>query len=180
MGYRIENYSLTELHKIAVPGHVAPALFWALPVGDWRPRDLDKVWRWFTGHSGGSNHFGLLLVKDLAGGKIEQTNVNLASVGAKLSDLMPAGAERFARTSAYREPAPRMLVLSGGYPQPGWGVLVQWQSVRQFENLIRRTVSGLHDSNSATKLRLFSEAAQKFHSLHNLCARPGRSMLTAY
>jgi hypothetical protein len=57
-------------------------------------RDLNEVWRWFTRHRGEYNHFGLLLVKNLDGGEIEQTNLNLASVGAKLSDSL---ADRAAR-----------------------------------------------------------------------------------
>ena len=102
MGFRIESYSLSELHRIAVPGEVPPSLFWALPVGDWRPGELDQVWQWFTERPGECNNFGLLLVKDMGRHTAEQDNVNLASVGAKLSDLMPAGAERFARSSAYQ------------------------------------------------------------------------------
>jgi hypothetical protein len=52
MGLRIENYSLNELHRIAVPGSVTPSLFWVSPVGKWRPRELDDIWRLFTKHPG--------------------------------------------------------------------------------------------------------------------------------
>ena len=63
MGYRIESYSLTELHRIAVPGEVPPSLFWVLPIGDWRRGELDRVWQRFTQDPGECNDFGLLLVK---------------------------------------------------------------------------------------------------------------------
>ena len=63
MGHRIENYSLAELHRIAVPGEVAPSLFWALPVGDWQPVELDRLWQCFTGQPSQCNDLGLLLVK---------------------------------------------------------------------------------------------------------------------
>ncbi len=69
MGFRVESYSLNELHRIAVPGAVAPSLFWALPVGDWHPDKLDKVWRWFTEGPGKCKDFGLLLVKGMGRSK---------------------------------------------------------------------------------------------------------------
>jgi hypothetical protein len=183
MGSRIENYSLTELHRIAVPGQVAPSLFWALPVGHWRRGELDHAWQWFTGHPSECNDFGLLLVKELYRGEADIANVNLAAVGAKLSDLVPTGAERFASSSAYRGEAPRVLVLSGGYPQPGWGVLVEWRpDVRQFEHLIRRTIAQLRDLGSTNRLIIFTEAAQSFHlwqGLRNAPARPNLSSLAS-
>lgn len=170
MGFRIESYSLSELHRIAVPGEVPPSLFWALPVGDWRPGELDQVWQWFTERPGECNNFGLLLVKDMGRHTAEQDNVNLASVGAKLSDLMPAGAERFARSSAYQGEAPRVLVLSGGYPQPGWGVLVEWSrlDVQEFEDLIGETTARLRKKSATNKLDVFMEARQSFRRLQSL------------
>lgn len=172
MGFRIENYSLAELHRIAVPGKVAPSLFWALPVGSWRPGDLDKVWQLFTEGSGECNDFGLLFVKDLGRRDAEQDKVDLAPVGAKLSDLMPPGTERFVRSSAYQGETPRVLVLSGGYPQPGWGVLVDWPGDgRRLEELIRRTIVILRDKNSS-KLEVFADARQRFRRWRNLRDAP--------
>jgi hypothetical protein len=164
MGYRIESYSLSELHRISVPAEVPPTLFWTLPVGHWRRGELDRLWRWFTKGPTRCNHFGLLLVKDSGEPESAQSNLSLASVGAKLSDLMPTGAERFSNRSAYLDGTARLLMLSGAYPQPGWGVLVEWQpeigDVESFvEELITRTIAGLHADE---KLKVFMEAAASF------------------
>jgi hypothetical protein len=165
---------LSELHRVAVPGEVAPALFWALPVGEWRPNELDDVWWLFTEQSSKCNKFGLLLVKDLGRKDPKQTNVSLASLGAKLSDLVPPGAKRFARSAFKDISSPRILVLSGGYPQPGWGVLVDWKSVPQFENLIGSAAAGLDDPGSSDKLNLFAEANVKFCRLKDLRKPPAK------
>src|SRR6266508_4377544 len=107
MGVRIENYSLNELHRIAVPGTVTPSLFWVLPVGNWRPRQLDEIWRWFTERPSECRDYGLLLVKDRGRTIPEGTDVSLESVGAKLSDVMPVGTRSFVGQSAFRGEGPK-------------------------------------------------------------------------
>jgi hypothetical protein len=68
-----------------------------------------------------------------------------------------------------------VLVLSGGYPQPGWGALVEWRrDIRQFENLISRTITRLRDKDSTNKLNVFTEAAQSFHRWQDLRNRPAK------
>ncbi len=181
MGHQVESYSLNELHRIAVPGAVAPSLFWALPVGRWDHWELERVWRWFTEHPGDCNDYGLLLVKEMGRGEREGANVNLASVGATLSDLMPAGTERFLhpRDRDGGESA-KVLVLSGGYPQPGWGVLVEWQEggISRFEHLIGHTIERLRGDDPANDLRGFKDAAQAFHRWQSL-RRPGAPNVSA-
>ncbi|MEI6454348.1 MAG: hypothetical protein WCO31_07115, partial [Actinomycetes bacterium] len=189
MGFRVEAYSLNELHRIAVPGKVAPSLFWALPVGDWNQRDLDEVWRLFTerlpsqcNDSSQCNDFGLLLVKEMGRREHKPTNVSLASVGAKLSDLMPAGAERFLHPrDRDQSESQKILVLSGGYPQPGWGVLVEWRrrDIHRFEDLISRTISQMRDQDLANHLNVFRDATQAFHHQQNLPARPAKPNVSA-
>lgn len=176
MGFRVENYSLNELHRISMPGAVAPSLFWALPVGDWNNSELHEVWQWFTERHSECNDFGLLLVKNMRRRMDAEANVSLASVGAKLSDLMPTGAERFGTPSAYRGESTRVLVLSGGYPQPGWGVLVEWrpQDIPRFEDLIRRTIRQMQGEDLANDLNVFRDAAHAFHHRQNLRAAPAK------
>lgn len=168
MGYQVENYSLDELHRIAVPGAVAPSLFWALPVGAWHTDELDWMWSWFTNPQRQSmcNDYGLLLVKDTRRRGDAEADVSLASVGAKLSDLMPAGAERFVSPSAYVGKSMRVLVLSGGYPQPGWGVLVEWQErdIHRFEDLIGRTIHQMREANATDELSVFANARHAFRN----------------
>lgn len=180
MGYRVESYSLNELHRIAVPGAVAPSLFWALPVGDWNPGALDELWRWFTERPSMCNEIGLLLVKDMRQRQDESANVSLAPVGAKLSALMPAGVERFVHPSAYGGESPRILVLSGGYPQPGWGVLVEWprQGTDLFEDLLRQTTRQVDSVDLPSKLHAFTEAAEAFHYWQNLRTEPAKQQMS--
>ncbi len=169
MGHRVEKYSLEELHQISVPGKVAPALFWAIPVGDWNPNELDKVWRWFTESKNLCNDFGLLLVKQVGASPDRASNVSLASIAGRLSDLIPAGAERYRGTLTDGNEKPRVLVLSGSYPQPGWGVLVDWhRDINCFEELIEKVIRSLNGAEES--LNAFRAAAGSFHNWHNLRA----------
>lgn len=137
MGYRVEEYSLNELNRIAVPGTVTPALFWVLPVGSWRPNELNRMWRYFVERDGICNDYGLLLVKDLSKQKTNDAEIDLAAVGATLQDVIPAGAERFLSPSARLVNPPRLLILSGGYPQPGWGILAEgFTDAQSFEKIV--------------------------------------------
>jgi hypothetical protein len=174
MGYRVESYSLAELHRIAVPGGVAPSLFWVLPVGNWPREELDEVWRWFTESESECNDFGLLLVKEMGRRDAEHANVSLASVGGNLSDLVPAGAEQFVAPSPFRDEKARVFVLAGGYPQPGWGVVIEWPrgDIQRFENLVKLTTARLRDQESTKQLNVFKEAAQSFHRWQTSKAAP--------
>ena len=170
MGYRIKTYDLDELHRIAVPGTVASSLFWVLPVGSWRPGELDKVWQWFTQRGNQCGDYGLLLAKEDGLPGSEHPAISLASAGARLRDLMPEGAERFVRPAAFDDKSRKLFVLSGGYPQPGWGVLVDWpQNVPAFEQLIRSVNDRLSiDPKFLDGLRAFEEAATSFHDWQEL------------
>lgn len=182
MGYYIESYTLGELDRISGPGEVPASLFWALPVGAWQPSDLVEVWHWFTEHPSVGRNLGVLLVKEPGRRQGEKDTLNLASVGAKLSDVMPAGAERFVRSSAYRSDWRRVLLLSGGYPQPGWGVLVEWPSggCTQFAKLIETTIAQLRQGSGGDQIETFSLAAESFHrwrTLRNAPAKPSLSTI---
>lgn len=180
MGFRIEQYNLNELHRIALPGVVEPSLFWALPVGKWNQGDLQKVWRGFTESDSCFSHcknYGLLLVKGFMGRSYsETTSVNLDSVGAKLSDLMPDGVEQFIDPVYHQNnPNPRMLVLSGSYPQPGWGVLIEWPQhcgMNQFEKLIHaaiiEVIKRLPHEKPVIELGVFKEAVRCLRSWNDV------------
>jgi hypothetical protein len=114
MGYRVENYSLNELHRISVPGAVAPSIFWVLPVGNWDGDELENVWHCFTERRGPCHDFGLLLVKERGRRQGRASDVSLASVGAKLADLMPESCA-FCKS----------ISVPGGLPEganPFWGL----------------------------------------------------------
>lgn len=176
MGHRIESYSLNELNRISGPGAVAPCLFWVLPVGSWHPNDLDHLWRWFTEERSACKDYGLLLVKEPTGRLSEHSKVNLSSVAARLTDVMPEGTELFVRSSAFREGTQRLLVLSGGYPQPGWGVLVEWcKDVRLFEDIIRCASDRLPGDEQGTRgVGIFVNATENYHRWRNTRGSPDR------
>ena len=118
MGYRIESYTLNELSKISMPEVVVPSLFWVVPIGNWRYDELEDLWNLFTRRNGNCKDIGLVLIKGDLGAK---TNVDLDLLrGANLYKLMPKGVD-----TQYNYRDKSLLFLSGGYPQPGWGVLVK-------------------------------------------------------
>lgn len=182
MGYQVESYSLSELQRIAVPGAVSPSLFWALPVGDWNPAELNGVWSWFTERRSQCNDYGLLLVKDRARRTGDNFDVSLGTVGAKISDLLPGGSEHFVRSAESWDRSSRVLILSGGYPQPGWGVLIEWrfQGMQLFEELIMRACSRLRRGcEESDPLRVFDEASRSFHDWRALRVAPASDDLSS-
>jgi hypothetical protein len=177
MGLRVENYSLAELHRIAVPGAAPPTLFWVLPVGPWRPRDLEEIWHHFTGsRSANCSAYGLLLVKDYQNRQETGVPVNLSSVGATLTDIIPQGAERFITSSAMRPEPCRLMILSGAYPQPGWGVLIEWRhDIESLEALLKLVITKLRDKNNDSVLNVFEDATHAFHHLQELVGAEPRA-----
>lgn len=169
MGYRVESYSLEELHRIAVPGAAPPTLFWVLPVGDWLLSDLDNLWRHFTSREEGCAVYGLLLVKDLQRRDNTDNRVDLADIGATLTDVIPRGAERFVGSSAFRREAARLFVLSGAYPQPGWGVLIDHVGdAESLERLLANVLQNVRSRSDAFSLEVFEEASRAYYELQPL------------
>jgi hypothetical protein len=174
VGFRVESYSLGELSRISGPGAVAPSLFWTLPVGAWNSAELQGLWQWFTSDENVCHDYGLLLVRDLAAREETETSVDLASLGASLAELMPTGVDRFVSPSAWRQESPRLLVLSGAYPQPGWGVLVEWPGdARSFDNLVTKTLPQLSDGcGSTARLDIFKQATEAYRHRPGARRRP--------
>jgi hypothetical protein len=167
MGFRVEKYDLHELGRISLPGMVVPSLFWVLPVGNWAHRDLDSLWRHFTEGSGNCRRYGLLLVRDLAGDR-ENGNqrADLGDISAHLKDLLPAGARRHLPPGFEEDNDRFVLVLSGAYPQPGWGVLVPISHDNPAGLVIERLIaSALRNLGNAvaTDLAALELAAERCH-----------------
>lgn len=145
MGYTIETYSLSELNRISAPNKVVPALFWLIPVGEWEANELRYLWNHFTRGDENSlcQKLGLMLVKnDKYFNNEDKTNnqtTNLSDLTGKLSELLPAGIKSIYDNDyiSSSSETSQILILSGSYPQPGWGVLISVSDRYTIERLIK-------------------------------------------
>ncbi len=150
MGYRIETYSLSELSRISTPGKVVPALFWLIPVGNWEYSELERLWHHFTQRRGRCNEMGLMLVKDKYNrGNIDVNSVKetvLSEMTGKLADLLPSGINTIYNNDyiVSNKKNNQVLILSGAYPQPGWGVLISFKEHVEIEEFLERTLNEIH------------------------------------
>jgi len=141
VGYRVEAYSLDELHRISAPGAVVPSLFWMLPVGQWGMGELDECWKMFTSPEERDCHdLGLILVREHSQSDRErESRADLSQIAARLGDLVPEGVRNRIGFSSAGAEARQLLFLSGAYPQPGWGVLVTLRE-RRATDFVRQLV----------------------------------------
>ncbi|MBK6566191.1 MAG: hypothetical protein IPG18_13565 [Saprospiraceae bacterium] len=145
MGYKIETYTLAELNRISTPGKVVPALFWLVPVGPWDSYELTQLWNQFTRKQSICNELGLMLVKNTdrwdTSTDSRQTS-DLSDLTGKLSDLLPSGI-RTIYNDEYLSPKEKknqILILSGSYPQPGWGVLISLKNHYDIEKILENAI----------------------------------------
>jgi hypothetical protein len=147
MGYRIETYSLSELNRISIHGKVVPALFWLVPVGHWDTGELEALWNHFTQTHSIQHDLGLMLVKngvrfDYDRMKSRQTS-DLSDLTGKLEDLLPSDINTIYDNDYFlkKEVKNQALILSGSYPQPGWGVLVSLENpLNDIKRLIENNI----------------------------------------
>jgi hypothetical protein len=174
MGYQLRNYSLGELSRISVPGTITPALFWAMPIGRWH--GTWSIKDRFMRRKSLSNQYGVLLYHSDEPPTRTDSDVNLATLEARLADVMPSGIEGFLRSSAFREDEQKLLILSAGYPQPGWGVLLNCPGVDAFEEVLATAIQRFANSVHETALTPFDEAKKRFRALRRTeRSRPGDS-----
>ena len=159
MGYKIETYSLAELNRISIPGKVVPALFWVIPVGQWDYSELEKLWHHFTRRESRCNQLGLMLVKNTDRWDTHADSSQLSDLSdltGRLSDLLPSGISTIYEDEYLFsiEKKNQILILSGSYPQPGWGVLISLKKHDDIERLIENAIDPkvcsvfIHASNS--------------------------------
>lgn len=145
MGYKIETYSLAELNRISTPGKVVPALFWLIPVGQWDYHELEQLWFQFTRSQSICNDLGLMLVKNTDSwntNTISRQTSDLSDLTGKLYDLLPSGIRKI-YNDEYLSPKNKknqILILSGSYPQPGWGVLISLKKHDDIEKLLENAI----------------------------------------
>jgi len=162
MGHRVETYSLAELNKLNPPGSVIPALFWVIPLGNWNWFDLDDLWNLFTIPYDAKFNFcktlGLLLVKNRFH-ENDEINANLSGITGKLEDLMPEGINTIYHESYLRHDnskSNKFLILSGNYPQPGWGLFITVENyrsaVKSLELFLEKSYSEIIDVFEKTHL----------------------------
>jgi hypothetical protein len=179
MGFRVEKYDLHELGRISLPGMVVPSLFWVLPVGHWTPYDVDSLWRHFTQTEGNCKRYGLLLVRDIAHQHERgKERADLAEIAASLKDILPAGASRHLPRSLDEGGERFVLVMSGAYPQPGWGVLVTINHNAPADSVIERLVASTLEAlgeQAAPELASLGLAADSYHRRNRLAQFRGSS-----
>lgn len=166
MGMTIETYAADELRRVALPGKAVPTLFWALPVGVWSTKALTALWGEFTTGCSPCARFGLLLVtrRSRPRGEAHQAKWAESGAEARLSDLVPfvpanircAVGEVGADLADGDEPGSGLLVLSGAWPQPGWGVLLRGEGS---EELLKSAVGAL---NAAVNLECLGSHRSTF------------------
>jgi hypothetical protein len=145
MGYEIETYSLAELNRISTPGKVIPSLFWVIPVGQWDSFKLKKLWHQFTRWKSKCNELGLMLVKNsdrLDTDADSRQMSDLSDLTGRLSDLLPSGIHTIYDDEylSDKEKKNQILILSGSYPQPGWGVLISLKNHYDLERLLEAAI----------------------------------------
>jgi hypothetical protein len=172
MGYRIHSYTRDELKKIALPGKAVSTLFWVLPIGKWNAFELEEWWFHFTQSNGTCQELGLLLAKNeedkLQQGHGQTANLQktLAEVdGGCMLDLIPEAKAHHPDFRSVRSSSDRsLLILSGSWPQPGWGVLVNVDrrsaSPDELEKLLNEVIGSSCD---AEKLQSIKDGAKAYH-----------------
>lgn len=142
MGQRIHTYSLSELNKISTPGKVIPSLFWLIPIGEWDYNELSKFWTHFTKNRSICKEMGLMLVKTNDIKKEPTQTSNLSGLTGKISEILPSGTKTIYRDELQlnKKLKNQVLILSGSYPQPGWGVHISLDSVLHFESILEKSI----------------------------------------
>ena len=177
MGYPIETYNRESLRKIAIPGHAVTTLFWVLPIGQWNRAELDPWWEHFTKKDGLCRRTGLLIAK--SGERRRDDNLGTANLssrgneqaGANLLDLIPESGNHLNHETDSHFGKQSFLVLSGAFPQPGWGVRIEagskLRTPAQFEELLGEVAQR---SCQPSDLDAIHRAACAYHHRKNLFA----------
>ncbi len=175
MGYRIQNYSLSELNRISLPGSITPSIFWLIPIGKWSGDNLEYFWQHFTEKKNSCNNYGVMLAK--AGSSNNNNpyggNIDLTGLTGQLNDLLPGGNRKhyddlkIESSGSKNEPKiENVLILSASYPQPGWGVLLSISEPKQLEDLLNNVIEQSPHPNfieTRTVLDKFDQAASAFN-----------------
>ncbi len=145
MGYKINTYSISELKRISTPGRVIPALFWMIPIGKWDYYDLENLWFHFTNNSSRCKELGLFIVKELDKSINLKESSDLYDLTGKLSDLLPSGVNKiYGNEYLYNnEKKHQVLILSGSYPQPGWGIILSFNNYEELVMLLENTLNNI-------------------------------------
>lgn len=167
MGHTIETYSLSELKKISSPGKVVPSIFWAIPVGRWEYNNIERLWEFFTSDRiNYCNKYGLLLVKNIRERQGNSSKTDLSNLSAKIEELLPGGnVTNYDVTSCNSQ---QLLILSGSYPQPGWGLLIEIEQFNNLENIISHTIKATFNEN---ELNLYNETTNLYYRWREIVSK---------
>ncbi|MCA8937965.1 MAG: hypothetical protein KDB68_17405 [Planctomycetes bacterium] len=140
-------------------------------MGKWSKTQLRDAWALFVEKSGSCKDLGVFLVNDPQRYHEPGEQVSLESSGASLADVLPGGRHSYGHRWSHHDFSLDLLVLSAGYPQPGWGLLVRWPgSPSSFEDLVR---TGLRIAQAEEReLSAFSDAMNAFHVMRAVGSEP--------
>ncbi len=172
MGWPISEYNISELSKISAPNRVKPTLFWLIPLGEWYPGTIDKLWKHFTTGASRCKDLGLMLRKsqpsqrdrDILNRERDRRSnspLDLPEVAGELQKILPQLGNNADNDSQYKENDPRLVILSGSYPQPGWGVVLSGRVDHKIEKIIGLLETELSLINE-DKYAIFTDAAASY------------------
>jgi hypothetical protein len=160
MGFHTKSYDLNEISNLKDRGNIIPTLFWAIPIGKWSDGEISTLWHQFTqSHEDSScENVGLLLVKDGNDRNSEpnSNNIDLSPLSASLKELFPKKHNCFDLNSSKA-----ILILSGNYPQPGWGVCIDHSKKGGSDFLAR--INNVLNSETYVDIIKFSKDAITSH-----------------
>lgn len=162
MGFEVKNYDLGEIIELKERGNIIPSLFWAIPIGKWQDGDLNNLWYSFTNANKETlcKSVGILLVKNIRERRSADPNkkeLDLTPITASLKELFPKK-HKFYEEFEHKG----ILILSGNYPQPGWGVVINLTEINNTEFLLR--VEAVLKTNKTEPIVLRSKEASTAYS----------------
>ena len=161
MGMRLRAYTAADLRSISLPGRTLPALFWAVPLAPWKEDDLEQHWHAFTNGESALKRLGLFLAPATSGDTEGQSPLRAGAsrLGAVVSEVVPTEYVT-GRLAGESQPYP-LLLLSGAYPEPGWGVAIGPNQV-DLARPARLDVAQVSELIDAAVKRLPPEARDRF------------------
>jgi hypothetical protein len=181
MGFQVKNISLQELDRISIPGKMMPTLFWVIPIGKWRSDMLDELWRFFTGVNTVSSNLGTMICDERwrrpydnhRNYRGDGYGPGFSDVSIKLGNFLPGNVG----VDANDERIPKVLILSAAFPQPGWGVMIEYPGSEMLDGLLMQAC-GEVDGNISEEINFAKKSFREFEYIKINAPRPPDTRVT--